>query len=75
MSFLFPASFALPEEPTSPAQVPPTDGNPMLSPAGGCVFHSTTIAHTSGDRKIRRHNPQAAGLTSPMRLRSSTAPE
>ena len=34
MSFLFPGSFGLLEEPTSPTQAPPTDGNPMLSPAG-----------------------------------------
>ena len=41
LSYLFPGSFGLPEEPTSPAQAPPTDRNPMLSPAG--VMYSTLL--------------------------------
>ena len=41
MSYLFPGSFGLLEEPTSPAQAPPIDGNPMLSPA--VVMYSTLL--------------------------------
>ena len=41
MSFLFPGSFGLSEEPTSSAQVPPIDENPTLSPAG--VMYSTLL--------------------------------
>ena len=39
MNYLFPGSFGLSEEPTSPTQAPPIDGNPALSPAG--VMYST----------------------------------
>ena len=38
MSFSFPGSFGLLEEPSLPPQAPPTDGNPMLSPAGVMYF-------------------------------------
>ena len=41
MRYFFPGSFGLPEEPTSPAQVPPTDRNPMLSPEA--VMYSTLL--------------------------------
>ena len=41
MTDLFPGSFGLSAEPPSPAQAPPTDGNPMLSPAG--VMYSTPL--------------------------------
>ena len=46
MQCLIPRSFGLPEEPSSPAQAPPTDGNPMLSPAG--MMYSTLL-------QLRRH--------------------
>ena len=41
MNYLSPGSFGLSEEPASPAQAPPIDGDPMLSPAG--VMHSTLL--------------------------------
>ena len=41
MNYLFPESFGLSEEPTSPTQAPPIDGNPTLSPAG--VMYSTLL--------------------------------
>ena len=41
MNYLFPGSFRLPEEPTSPSQAPPIDDDPTLSPAG--VMYSTLI--------------------------------
>ena len=34
MNYLFPGSFGLSEEPTSPAQATPIDETPTLSPAG-----------------------------------------
>ena len=75
MKYLFPGSFGLSEEPTSPSQAPPIEGNPTLSSAG--VKHSTLLqlrTHVE-NQKIRTQNPQAAGSTSPKRLRSSTAPD
>ena len=41
MNYLFPGSFGLSEEPTSPAQATPIDETPMLSPAG--VMYSTLL--------------------------------
>ena len=41
MKYLFPGSFGLPEEPTSPAQEPPIDDDPTLSPAG--IMYSTLL--------------------------------
>ena len=41
MNYLFPGSFGLSEEPTSPAQAPPTDENPTLSPV--LVMYSTLL--------------------------------
>ena len=41
MSHLFPGSSELLEEPTSPAQAPATDGNPILSSEG--VMYSTLL--------------------------------
>ena len=74
MSYFFPGSLGLSEQPASPAQVHPIDGTPTLLPAG--VMYSTLLhAHARGDRKFRTQNPQAAGSTSPERLRSFTAPD
>ena len=39
MNYLFAGSFGLSEESTSPAQAPPIDENPTLSPVG--VMYST----------------------------------
>ena len=41
MKYLFPGSFGLPEEGTSPVQASPIDANPTLSPAG--VMYSTLL--------------------------------
>ena len=41
MNYLFPGSFGLSEEPTSPAQATPIDETPMLSPAA--VMYSTLL--------------------------------
>ena len=41
MSYLFPGSFGLSEEPTSPAQASHIDANPTLSTAG--VMYSTLL--------------------------------
>ena len=41
MKYLFPGSFGLSEEPTSPVQGPPIDANSTLSPAG--VMNSTLL--------------------------------
>ena len=53
MIYLFPGSFGLPEEPTSPAQPPPIDGNPTVSSAG--VMYSTLLQlRACGDKKLER---------------------
>ena len=55
MNYLFPGSFGLSEEPTSPAQAPPIDGNPTLSSAG--VKHSTLLqlrTHVETQKKLER---------------------
>ena len=41
MNYLFPGSLGLSEETISPAQAPPIDENPTLSPAG--VMYSTLL--------------------------------
>ena len=54
MIYLFPGSFGLPEEPTSPAQPPPIDGNPTVSSAG--VMYSTLLqlrAHVETEKLER----------------------
>ena len=41
MNYLIPGSYGLSEAPTSPAQAPPIDENPTLSPVG--VMYSTLL--------------------------------
>ena len=54
MSYSFPGSFGLPEEPTPPAQPPPIDGNPTVSSAG--IMYSTPLqlrAHVETEKLER----------------------
>ena len=87
LNYFFPGSFGLPEEPTLFAQIPPTEGNPLLSPAGAMYsvllqlrthVETEEIERTTVKRLVQRLQrdfallqPQIELLEQPTRSKSS----